>query len=168
MGLILQVVYSYIFNFFCLPVFVLMLIGRPKFLVRAVHQILQFQEPIKKLKIFRIILYLCITVVVYSYYRKWAIEKLVHELAHSGDALHGSVHFIDEKLREAHLFERNSYMFFAFSLLIIIVEKFCHSYFKLWELKEQLEVQRLNLAKVQPAKEPVGNVVKDPLLKKTE
>jgi hypothetical protein len=154
MGLLLQGLYTYIFQYFCLPVFILMMIGRPRFLIRWVHKLLDFEEPFKKVKIFRVLLILCFVTVLWSYYRKWTLEKLVHEIGMTaGEHQHGNVHFIDEKLREAHLFERNTYMFFAFCIMIIIVEKFCHSYFKLWNLEDKAKEQRDKLNALHPKKD---------------
>lgn len=156
MGLLLQAIYSGLFKYFCIPIFILMLIGRPRFLINWTHKLINLREPFMKVKIFRGAFLLCLLTVVWSYYRKWSLEKLVQDIA-NGETKHPShsYHFLDEKLREAHLFERNAYMFFTFMILMIIVEKFCHSYFKLWNLQDELKnakVRNLNNIPVKDSK----------------
>ena len=95
---------------------------------------------------------------------KWSIERMVQQLvSQTGNDLVGSIHFTDEKLRQAHLHERNAYMFFTFIVLMIIVEKFCHTYFKLWALEDKAKGS-LEASKVKETVAPP----KDPMLKKTE
>ncbi len=172
MGLIIQAIYSGIFKFFCLPVFLLMLIGRPRFLISFVHKFIEFREPFSKLKLFRFIFFLCCLTVGWSYYRKWALEKvidkLVNDQARTGVA--SNVHFIDENLREAHLYERNCYMFFTFIVLMGVVEKFCHSYFKLWTLEDKINEKKKYNSEVKPAGEGKQEIPqeKTPLLKKND
>lgn len=165
MGLLLQAIYTGIFKYVCIPIFVLMLIGRPRFLISWVHKLINMREPFFKLKLFRFIFFLCCCTVVWSYYRKWHLENVVAKLR-AEDTKTGAManmHFIDEKLREAHLFERNTYMFFTFIILMIVVEKFCHSYFKLWKLEDETKGVK------EPRKEPqVAEPPKDPQLKKIE
>ncbi len=114
-----------------------------------------------KVKIFRGAFFVCLLTVLWSYYRKWSLEKVVNIIS-SDESSHSSLnsHLLDEKLREAHLFERNAYMFFTFMIIMIIVEKFCHSYFKLWNLQDELERAKA----IELNKEPV----KDEKLKKNE
>jgi hypothetical protein len=175
MGLLIQAVYAAIFKFFCVPVFVLMLIGRPRFLINWVHKFINAKEPLFKLRFFRFIFFLCCITVVWSYYRKYELEKLVAQIGSEGKT-NMNVHFIDEKLREAHLFERNTYMFFTFIVIMIIVEKFCHSYFKLWALedqvknKSQLGIQKESTKELlkENTKEVAAEAGKDPLTKKSD
>ncbi len=134
----MQAIYTSIFKFFCLPVFILMIIGKPRFLINLVHKFIEFKDPIFKLKIFRFIFFLCCLTVGWSFYRKRALESIVDQLVNE-QATRGApsnVHFIDEKLREAHLHERNCYMFLTFIVLMAVVEKFCHIYFKLWSVQD--------------------------------
>jgi hypothetical protein len=108
-----------------------------------------------KVKIFRGAFLLCLFTVIWSYFRKWSLEKLVHEIANNESKQSStSFHFLDEKLREAHLFERNAYMFFTFMILMVIVEKFCHSYFKLWNLQDELIIAKAKELNKQPPKDP--------------
>jgi hypothetical protein len=161
MGFLLQAIYTGVFKYFCIPIFILMLVGRPRFLINWIHKLINIREPFKKIKVFRGAFLLCLITVVWSYFRKWSLEKLVQEIANSETKqANTSFHFLDEKLREAHLFERNAYMFFTFMILMVIVEKFCHSYFKLWNLQDELK-----RAKV---KDSNKEIVKDPKLKKNE
>ena len=139
MALLIQAVYSIIFKYFCVPVFLLMLVGRPRFLIGWVHKLINAREPFFKLRLFRFTFFLCCLTVVYSYFKKYELENIVENLSKEQAKGAGNIHYIDEKLREAHLFERNTYMFFTFIVIMIIVEKFCHSYFKLWALEDQVK-----------------------------
>jgi len=107
-----------------------------------------------KVKIIRGSFFVCLLTVLWSYYRKWSLEKVVRNI--SGDDSNQSnlsSHILDEKLREAHLFERNAYMFFNFMIIMIIVEKFCHSYFKLWNLQDELERAKAKVLNNEPVKD---------------
>jgi hypothetical protein len=162
MGFLLQTLYSQVFKFFCLPVFIIMLIGRPRFLITWIHKFINLKEPFLKVKLFRGLFSVCLLTVLYSYYRKWSLENLVQEITKSqrqGEVI-GNINFLDEKLREAHLFERNAYMFFTFMILMIVVEKFCHSYFKLWNLEDEVKAAK--------SKELSREPVKDTIMKKNE
>jgi hypothetical protein len=46
--------------------------------------------------------------------------------------------YMDDKLREANLCERNAYMFLTFDIMILIFEKLCFTYFKLWSSENEL------------------------------
>ena len=161
MGLLLQTIYTALFKYFCIPIFILMLIGRPRFLIVWIHKFINLREPFMKVRISRGACLICLFTVVWSYFRKWSLEKLVDSIASDESSRSStSSQIIDEKLREAHLFERNAYMFFTFMILMIIVEKFCHSYFKLWNLQDELTRAKL--------KELQKDPVKDLNLKKTD
>ena len=121
MALLIQAVYSIIFKYFCVPVFLLMLVGRPRFLIGWVHKLINAREPFFKLRLFRFTFFLCCLTVVYSYFKKYELENIVENLSKEQAKGAGNIHYIDEKLREAHLFERNTYMFFTFIVIMIIV-----------------------------------------------
>lgn len=53
-----------------------------------------------------------------------------------------NIHFIDEKTKEAHLFETNVYMFSTVYIMIVIFDKFCHKYFKLQEAQDKFNLQK--------------------------
>ena len=160
MGLLLHVAYNGIFKFFCLPVFILMLFGKPKFLIRWVNKFINSKFIFLNVSIFWVTLILCSITALWSFYRKHSLEQMVHDLSTKSSGTVANIHYIDEKLREAHLFERNTYMFGTFIVMMIIVDRFCLSYFKLWEEEDALERKK---------KELKGeSVPKEPLLKKTE
>jgi len=60
-------------------------------------------------------------------------------MRYNRDPSAANMHFMDEKTREANMFERNCYMFFTFIMLIIILEKFCQSYFSLWKAQSKMD-----------------------------
>jgi hypothetical protein len=98
---------------------------------------------------------------------------MIEQLGLEQNKSNTNIHYIDEKLREAHLFERNTYMFFTLIILMIVVEKFCHSYFKLWALEDVLTAKEKVKATISQIKKPeevknVSDVQKDSKLKKTE
>jgi hypothetical protein len=140
MGLILHWVYNF-FKFVAMPLFFLMIIGKPRFLINFVHKLLDIKEPISKVKVFRFILLLNTCICIYSFYRKWELTNLVNEmhLKYNKDPSAANMHFMDEKTREANMFERNCYMFFTIIVIIVILEKFCHSYFSLWKTEGKID-----------------------------
>ena len=141
MGIFYQAAYSGVFKYFCLPVFFLMLIGRPRFLINLVHKLISIRDPFLQLRIFRFTFVICLITTIWSYYRKVTLEHLVEEIS-KGSEKGTNMLYIDEKIREAHLHERNTYMFFTIIIMMIVVEKFCHSYFKLWALEDASKLKR--------------------------
>lgn len=141
MGLFLQAVYVYAFNYFCIPLFIIVLIGKPRFLINLVHKLIEIKEPFKKIKIFRFILGLCLVSVIWSLYCKKKAEHLIDQIFASSfhDPNVANSYFIDEKIREAHLFERNAYMFSTFFVIILVIDNICHCYLKLWHKDDKFK-----------------------------
>lgn len=144
MGLLLQAIYSNLFRYFCLPIFALMIFGKPRFLIRIAHKLINIEEPVRHIRIFRFFIFICAIYVVFCYYRSYQLTKLVYELSNTSELQRqagvGNINFLDEKVRESYLFERNCYFFFTFMIILLTVEKFCHNYFKLWAKEDEVRM----------------------------
>jgi hypothetical protein len=133
MAIFTEFMYNYVFIYFCLPAFVLMLFGRPRFLVRKVRNILDIKLPKIGFSIGTILMFACIVIVATSYLKKNSTEKQIAEIKSTVE----NETYYNEKLREAHLSERNCYMYFTFTIMILVLQRMCGSYEKLWELEDK-------------------------------
>ena len=127
MSLIVHAMYSF-YLYFLLPVLVLVLIGQPRFLIKLIHMILNLKEPIKEIKIFMFIWISCGLYAGLNLFQKFTLEKVVQAL----DKSQKNIEIYDNKMRELNLAERNAYMYLNFFIIIMIIERLCDSYFKLW------------------------------------
>jgi hypothetical protein len=131
---ITQFIYNYIFIYFCLPAFILMLFGKPRFLIKAVKKIFQIELPRIRYSFGTLLVVFCLVWVAVSYYKKTALDGLLSGLKLSAE----NEVFYSEKTREAHLHQRNGFMYFTFFIMIIILKKLCNSYEKLWKSEDEL------------------------------
>lgn len=127
MALIMHAMYGFYLYFF-LPILVLVLIGKPRFLIKLIHMILNLKEPIKEIKIFMFIWLSSGLFAVLNFFQKFKIERIVQVL----DKSQKNLETYDSKMRDLNLAERNAYMYFNYFIVIIIIERLCDSYFKSW------------------------------------
>jgi hypothetical protein len=121
--------------------FALILYGKPKFLINAIHKVLNVRDPISKIKVFRFILLFNTVYFIYCLFYARVLRKTVEEyVVKEVDTLQGvsMIGYLDDKIREQNLCERNAYMFFTLNIIILVFEKLCFSYFKLWKKENEL------------------------------
>jgi hypothetical protein len=142
MARILQLVYTNFFLYFIVPLFILVLIGKPAFLIRVLRKILHFREPIKDIKVFNFIAGSCAIIMAWNFYSLYRINETLKHFEISSREDHGHHHhggkhssFVDEKTKEAHLCERNAFIFLTFVIMIIVLDKFTDAYQKLWNIE---------------------------------
>jgi hypothetical protein len=145
MGLLLNFIYQYIYLYTFMPMFLIILYGRPKFVINAIHRVLNIRDPISKIKVFRFILLFNTCYILYCIYYARVLRKTVAEyVVKEVDTLQGVslIGYLDDKIREQNLCERNAYMFFTLNILILVFEKLCFTYFKMW--KSETEFNKLH------------------------
>ena len=137
MGIVLHTLYIWTYLYFSLPLFILVFFGKPKFIIVLIHKILQFKEPFSKIRIFRFLSLLCFLYISFCLIRSRHLFTHIDEFLNQYDSrqtnLFPNIITIDEKLKEAHILERNAYMFFTFVVLLYVIDKLCHMYFELWK-----------------------------------
>ena len=133
---ITQFIYNYIFIYFCIPASILMLFGKPRFLIKAVKKVFQIQIPRTKYTVGTVLIVICAIVVGISFFKKRSLDELLTQLKLSND----NEQLYNEKLREAHLQQRNGFMYFTFIIMILVLKKLCNSYEKLWRSQDEYAV----------------------------
>jgi hypothetical protein len=142
----LRFIYQYIFFYVLCPAFVLIFLGKPRILVKLVHKIIHLKEPFRGFRMFNVFTLLCLLFTVFNYFR---VRKDKYELHEFGSLSHD---LMDKKLREINLHERNTYMFFAFFIMCISVERIVENYFKLWSLEDEKKHGKKNNVKIETPK----------------
>jgi hypothetical protein len=132
MGLIIQWTYNYIFKYFLVPAFILMLFGKPRFLINIFDRILK-AKTVKNMSVGNIITFVVLFVLVFSFIK---INKINSLLETAGSTV---TEYITEKIREAHLYERNCYMYLTFFVMIIILYRLTSIYKKYWLYRDAYE-----------------------------
>jgi hypothetical protein len=132
MGLIIQWTYNYIFKYFLVPAFILMLFGKPRSLINLFDKILK-AKTLKNLSVGNIITFIVMFILIFSFLK---INKINSLLESSGSTFND---YVTEKIREAHLYERNCYMFFTFLIIIIVLYRLTSIYKKYWLYRDAYE-----------------------------
>jgi hypothetical protein len=128
MGLIIQIAYK-IFLYLFTPAFILMLFGKPRFLITNVGKILNKKLFTNDLSILKIVVSFSIYIIGYSLYKINGINTLLNKYGLDNN-------YIQEKIREKHLYERNSYMFTTIMIMIIVINKLSDLYSIYWPLSD--------------------------------
>jgi len=138
MNTIIQFTIDHNFSIVFIPIFTILMIGHPKFLIKIVSAVLEIRENWKGFKIFDIIkLILIINAIFYnvnSYFLKLKAEQVFDEIYSQRKILSDNF-FFDEILREANFYEKNAYKLYTYTMLILIFEVFCNLYITKWKIK---------------------------------
>lgn len=135
MGIILKFVYKFGFLYFFLPMFILYIIGKPRFIVKILNKILELREPVFHYKIFgHLSLFLGLNA-VFNYYRKIKVGEEILEFVSTGAPNLRQI--LEPKYREQSLYERNFYLFVCLSIMLIIFLKLSFSYKEIIQIEEE-------------------------------
>lgn len=132
MSIIPRIMYDF-YIYFLIPILILVLIGKPRPVIKLIHFIMNIREPIKEIKIFMFLWLACGLYAALNLYQKYRLENVLLGLEKSAK----NVELYDSKMRELNLYERNAYMNLNFFIIIIIIERLCDSYFKFWEEEDK-------------------------------
>lgn len=149
MAIMTNILYKF-YLYFLIPIFLLILFGKPRFLVKLIHKILNIHEPFKDIKIFGFYAVACGLYSLLCFLNKFQIEEAISKLDHNKN----NMELYNSKIRELNLNERNGFMFLNFFILMILIERLCDSHFKKWE-----EEDKKNLIEAKIRKE--GEMKKD-------
>ena len=145
MALMSNVVYRF-YLYFLIPIFLLILFGKPRFLIKLIHKIMNIKEPFKQIKIFVFYTFACLIYTILCFFNKYQIEKFITNIDHSSK----NMETYNSKIRELNLNERNGFMFLNFFIIMILIERLCDSHFKIWaeeDKKIQIENKMKNETK---------------------
>jgi len=132
MSMMPSIMYGF-YLYFLLPVLALVLIGKPRLIIKLIHFILNIREPIKKIKIFMFFWFACGIYTGINLLEKFRLESDLQYL----DKSIKNLDVFDTKMREINLCERNAFMYMNFFIIIIIIEKICESYFSFWKEEDK-------------------------------
>jgi len=138
MSIIPKIMYGF-YLYSLLPILALVLIGKPRPIIKFIHYILNIREPFKEIKVFMFFWLACGFFAVINLFQKFRIEIVLQNL----DKSPKNADIFDTKMRELNLCERNAYMYLNFFIIIIIIERLCESYFSFWEEEDKkIHLQR--------------------------
>lgn len=140
---IITTIFYKTYLYFLIPIFLLVLFGKPRFLIKLIHKILNIHEPFKDIKIFGFYAIACGLYSVLCFFNKFNIQEHIASMDHSK----GNMELYNAKVRELNLNERNGFMFLNFFILMILIERLCDSHFKIWaeQDKQYLIEQKIKL-----------------------
>ena len=90
-------------------------------------------EPIKKIKIFMFIWFGSGVFSAVNFYKKYQMQQILHTFEKTTK----NHKMYEEKVKDLNLFERNAFMYLNYFVIIIIIERVCDSYFKLWDEQDK-------------------------------
>jgi hypothetical protein len=109
-----------------------MLFGKPRSLINLFDKILK-TKTVKNLSIGNL---LSCTAIFFITFTLIKINKVNSLLESAGSTIND---YVTEKIREAHLYERNCYMFLTFLIIIIVLYRLTSIYKKYWLYKDAYE-----------------------------
>lgn len=137
-----------LFIYFLFPFFVLVVIGKPLFLMKAINSILKIEEPIKKFQINTILILIFLIGIGYSAIEmntsRMAINYILQEAAHYDPKEY------EEKLRVFNSNERNLFMIVSCFLILLTIQKFSDRYIKIGDYKREVFQKKVILDKEHP------------------
>ena len=164
MDLFYQFMYENVYSLIFMPIFIVMIIGSPKKLIRKIKSLLEYQETKSQFKIINIGQFFLFTLGIYHHYRFYFISKAIQEIFYNisiGKISNVDAVYIDDHLRKANLYERNSFMFYTYLVLFFIFESLCDTYSLLW--KSNKLYRKIKILK----KSSIEKEEKEKLIKKT-
>ena len=143
---IVSIFYNFIFLCFIVPLFILTLIGFPRFLMRIISQIIH--SKINEHEIFTYLLFLCIIFASYFYYQFYKAQSLIHVLL----AHNAQVSELESKRLTARSNQRNFYIFIVAIAMLFAIHKFTERFIRIGEIENELKSKKEELDKLVPQK----------------
>ena len=143
---IVSIFYNFIFLCFIVPLFILTLIGFPRFLMRIISKIIH--SKINEHEIFTYLIFLCIIFASYFYYQFYKAQSLIHVLfAHNAQ-----VSELESKRLTARSNQRNFYIFIVAIAMLFAIHKFTERFIRIGEIENELKSKKEELDKLVPQK----------------
>ena len=143
---IVSIFYNFIFLCFIVPLFILTLIGFPRFLMRIISKIIH--SKINEHEIFTYLLFLCIIFASYFYYQFYKAQSLIHVLL----AHNAQVSELESKRLTARSNQRNFYIFIVAIAMLFAIHKFTERFIRIGEIENELKSKKEELDKLVPQK----------------
>lgn len=140
--------FNCLFIYFLFPFFVLVVIGKPLFIMKAINSILTIEEPIKKFQINTILILIFLIGIGYSVIEmntsRMAINYILQEAEHYDPKEY------EEKLRVFNSNERNLFMVVSCLLILLTIQKFSDRHIKIGDYKREVFQKKAILDKEHP------------------
>ncbi len=146
---IVSIFYNFIFLCFIVPLFILTLIGFPRFLMRIISKIIH--SKINEHEIFTYLLFLCIIFASYFYYQFYKAQSLIHVLL----AHNAQVSELESKRLTARSNQRNFYIFIVAIAMLFAIHKFTERFIRIGEIENELKSKKEELDKLVPQKSDI-------------
>ena len=146
---IVSIFYNFIFLCFIVPLFILTLIGFPRFLMRIISKIIH--SKINEHEIFTYLLFLCIIFASYFYYQFYKAQSLIHVLL----AHNAQVTELESKRLTARSNQRNFYIFIVAIAMLFAIHKFTERFIRIGEIENELKSKKEELDKLVPQKSDI-------------
>lgn len=144
--------FNYVFLMFILPLYVIFLIGKPMFILRFLNKIIHQKIPGRNDEIYDLLIFFCIIADGYFYYKKYNLDKKIGNI-YSNKIRISPVEF-QSLVARAKSNERNSYIFLTYIAILFTIQKLCQRHLRIDEMKNELNNKKLELAKIDPVKDP--------------
>ena len=138
--------YNFIFLCFIVPIFILTLIGFPRFLMRIISKIIH--SKINEHEIFTYLLLLCIIFASYFYYQFYRAQSLIQVLL----THNAQVSELESKRLTARSNQRNFYIFIVAFAMLLAIHKFTERFIRIGEIENELKSKKEELDKLVPQK----------------
>jgi hypothetical protein len=138
--------YNFIFLCFIVPIFILTLIGRPRFLMKIISKIIH--TTVNEHEIFTYLLLLCIIFASYFYYQFYRSQSLIQVLLTHND----QVSELESKRLTARSNQRNFYIFIVAFAMLLAIHKFTERFIRIGEIENELKSKKEELDKLVPQK----------------
>ena len=138
--------YNFIFLCFIVPIFILTLIGRPRFLMKIISKIIH--TTVNEHEIFTYLLLLCIIFASYFYYQFYRAQSLIQILL----SHNAQVSELESKRLTARSNQRNFYIFIVAFAMLLAIHKFTERFIRIGEIENELKSKKEELDKLVPQK----------------
>ena len=143
-----SIFYNFIICGFLVPLFLLMLVGRPRFFIRILQSLVLFKVPSTSLPLIGLITGVSGLSALYSFFKyiqkRNKYNSLLLDLVNGAIKTEYESVYLDKKQMKATLFERNSLIYFCGFLLAIAIFKMAYVYEKSFELEAKEELNENN------------------------
>ena len=138
--------YNFIFLCFIVPIFILTLIGRPRFLMKIISKIIH--TTVNEHEIFTYLLLFCIIFASYFYYQFYRAQSLIQILL----SHNAQVSELESKRLTARSNQRNFYIFIVAFAMLLAIHKFTERFIRIGEIENELKSKKEELDKLVPQK----------------
>ena len=140
--------YKFIFLGFIFPLFIITLIGRPRFLMNIISKIIH--TSINQHEIFSYLLFLCILFACYFYYQFYKAQNLIQILInHNAETAQ-----LESKRLTARGSQRNFYIFIVTIAMLFAIQKFTERFIRIGIAEKEINDLKKELDTKVPQKTP--------------